>query len=65
MSEQPQFPWPQEDLVENAAIPSPEPSPEQVSSASLFGNYVDLDSDSSGIFSSSDVEAAKQIIRRM
>jgi hypothetical protein len=65
MSEQPQLPLSQENLAENATVPSPEPSPEKGSSASLFGNYVDLDSDSSGIFSSSDIETAKQILRGM
>lgn len=65
MSEKPHLPLSQEELAENAAVPSLEPSPEKVSSVSLFGNYVDLDSESSGIFSSSDIETAKQIIRGM
>jgi hypothetical protein len=65
MSEQPQSP-----LSQTHPVQAPPDLPtnqlrNKVSAASYFQDYIDLDSDSSGIFGHLDVEAAKQAVKQM
>jgi hypothetical protein len=65
MSEQPQSPLSQTDLIKDSSEPSVDSLRNKVSSAAYFQDYIDMDSDSSGIFGHLDVEAAKQFIKKM
>jgi hypothetical protein len=65
MSEQPQPPFSQTDLVKDSSQPSIDSLRSKVSSAAYFKDYIDMDSDSSGIFGHLDVEAAKRSIKQM
>ncbi len=65
MSEQPQLTLPHEDFVEDAVVPSAKPLLDKQLSKSLFQDYIDLDSETSGLFGELEIEAAKQTIRRI
>lgn len=65
MSEQPQLPLPHEDFVKDAVVPSVQPLQEKELSKSPFQDYIDLDSDTSGLFGELEIEAAKQTIRQI
>lgn len=64
MSEQPQSPLSQTDLVKAADVPA-DRLRNKVSTAAYFQDYIDLDSESSGIFGHLDVEAAKKFVKQM
>jgi hypothetical protein len=65
MSEKPQPPFSQPDPVQAPPNLPTEKLRNKVSAAAYFQDYIDLDSDSSGIFGHLDVEAAKQAIKQM
>lgn len=65
MSEQSQLPLSHETSEKDAAVSSAAQLKKETLSKSSFRDYIDLESDSSGIFGNLDVEAAKQIIRQM
>jgi hypothetical protein len=65
MSEKPQSPFSKPDSVQSPPNLPTEKLRNKVSSATYFQDYIDLDSDSSGIFGHLDVEAAKQAVKQM
>jgi hypothetical protein len=65
MSEQPQPPLPHEDFVKDEVVPSAKPLLDKKLSKSPFQDYIDLDSDTSGLFGTLEIEAAKQTIRQI
>jgi hypothetical protein len=65
MSDQPQLSLSHEDLVKDAVVSSAKPLLEKKFSKSPFQDYIDLDSDTSGLFGELDIESAKQIIRQI
>ncbi|MGA7938178.1 MAG: hypothetical protein WCA35_31805 [Kovacikia sp.] len=65
MSEQPLVNSSPESTEVNSAAPSIEASSELALNDPQFLDYVDLESDCSGIFDNLDTETAKQIIRKL
>jgi len=65
MSEQSQLPLSHKDSEKDAAGSSAAQPKKETLLESSFRDYIDLESDSSGIFGNLDIEAAKQIIRQM
>lgn len=65
MSEQPQLPLSHQDSGKDAEAKLAKQPKKEVLSESSFRDYIDLESDSSGIFGTLDIEAAKQFISQM
>jgi hypothetical protein len=65
MSEQPQLPLSHKDSEKDVANQPAEQLPKEVLSESSFRDYIDLESECSGIFGNLDIETAKQFIRQI
>jgi hypothetical protein len=65
MSEQPQLPLSHKYFEKDAADKSAEQLPKEVLSESSFQDYIDLESECSGIFGNLDIETAKKFISKM
>jgi hypothetical protein len=65
MSEHPQLPLSHQDSGKDAADRIAEQPQKEVLSKSSFRDYIDLESDSSGIFGTLDIEAAKQFMNQI
>jgi hypothetical protein len=65
MSEQPQLPLSHKDFEKDVADQSAEQLPKEVLSGSSFRDYIDLESECSGIFGTLDIEAAKQFMNQI
>lgn len=65
MSEQPQLPLSHTDSEKDVADKLAEQSQKGVLSGSSFQDYIDLESECSGIFGNLDVEAAKQFMNQI
>jgi hypothetical protein len=65
MSEQSQPLLPHQESLEPEAVAIPGSLPEKMPPDSPFQGYIDLECETSGIFGTQDINAAKQIITRM
>jgi hypothetical protein len=65
MSEQPQLPLSHTDSEKDVADKLAEQSQKGVLSESSFQDYIDLESECSGIFGNLDIETAKKFISKM
>jgi hypothetical protein len=65
MSEHLQLPLSHQDSEKDAADLIAEQPQKEVLSKSSFRDYIDLESDSSGIFGTLDIEAAKQFMNQI
>jgi hypothetical protein len=65
MSEQPQLPLSHTDSEKDVACKPAQQSQKGVLSGSSFQDYIDLESECSGIFGNLDIETAKQFISKM
>jgi hypothetical protein len=65
MSEHPQLPLSHKDSKKDVTDKSAEQLPKEVLSESSFRDYINLESECSGIFGTLDVEAAKQFIKQV
>jgi hypothetical protein len=65
MSEHPQLPLSHKDSEKDVADKPAEQSQKGVLSESFFQDYIDLESECSGIFGTLDIEAAKQFMNQI